>query len=145
MSRNLLLVDKKILPAFFEKVILVRQLIHGGEVKDISEACKRVSISRSTYYKYKDYVFLPEEIGPVRKAILSMLLDHQHGVLSDVLRCISDHEANVITITQTVPIREKASVIMTLDILGLNISIGEFLNELRDRNGVEKINLIDIE
>ncbi len=145
MSRNLLLVDKKILPAFFEKVILARQLIHSGEAKDISEACKRVDISRSTFYKYKDYVFLPEEIGPIRKAILNMLLVHQHGVLSDVLRCISDHEANVITITQTVPIREKASVMMTLDILGLNVSIGEFLNELRNRNGVEKINLVDIE
>ncbi len=145
MSPNLLLVDKKILPAFFEKVILARQLINSGEVKDISDACKKVSISRSTYYKYKDYVFLPEEVGPVRKAILTMLLDHKQGVLSEVLRCISDHEANVITITQTVPIREKASVMMTLDILGLNISITEFLTELKEGQGVEKVNLIDIE
>ena len=145
MSRNLLLVDKKILPDFFEKVILARQLISSGEVKEVSEACKRVTISRSTYYKYKDYVFMPEEMGTSRKAIMSLLLNHQHGVLSDVLRCISDHETNIITISQTVPIRDKASVILTLDIQNLNLSIGDLLSELRDRYGVEKVNLIDIE
>lgn len=145
MSRNLLLVDKKILPDFFEKVILARQLIVSGEVKEVSEACKRVTISRSTYYKYKDYVFMPEEMGTSRKAIMSLLLNHQHGVLSDVLHCISDHETNIITISQTVPIRDKASVILTLDIQNLNIGIGDLLIELRDRYGVEKVNLIDIE
>jgi chorismate mutase len=145
MSRNLLLVDKKILPDFFEKVILARQLINSGEIKEVSEACKRVNISRSTYYKYKDYVFMPEEVGPSRKAVMSLLLNHTHGVLSEVLRCISDHEANVITITQTVPIREKASVILTLDILNLNLSMADLMSALRESDGVEKVNLIDIE
>lgn len=145
MSRDLFLVDKKILPDFFEKVIQARQLITSGEVKEVSEACKRVSISRSTYYKYKDYVFMPEEVGTSRKAVMSLLLNHQHGVLSECLRCISDHEANVITITQTVPIREKASVILTLDILNLKLSMTELMNDLRSREGVEKVNLIDIE
>lgn len=145
MSRDLLLVDKKILPDFFEKVILARSLITGGEVKEVSEACKRVNISRSTYYKYKDYVFLPEEVGPSRKAVMSLLLNHQHGVLSEVLKVISDQEANVITITQTVPIRDKASVILTLDILNLTIGITDLMTALRDLSGVEKVNLIDIE
>jgi len=145
MSQDLLLVDKKILPAFFEKVILARQLLHSGAVKEISEACKRVNISRSTYYKYKDYVFIPEEIGSTRKAVMSLLLDHTHGVLSEVLKCISDHEANVVTITQTVPIRGKASVILTLDILSLNLSLADLLSDLRSRLGVEKASLIDIE
>ena len=145
MSRVLLLVDKKILPAVLVKVIIDRQLISSGEIKEVSEACKRVSISRSTYYKYKDYVFLPEEVGSSRKAVMNLLLNHQHGVLSDVLRCISDHEANVITITQTVPIRDKASVILTLDILNLNLSMAELMTDLRSRDGVEKVSLIDIE
>jgi len=145
MSRDLLLVDKKILPDFFEKVIQARTLINSGEVKEVSEACKRVSISRSTYYKYKDYVFMPEEVGPSRKAVMSLLLNHQHGVLSDVLRVISEVQANVITITQTVPIRDKASVILTLDILNLKLSITELMNDLRNLLGVEKVNLIDIE
>jgi len=145
MSRDLLLVDKKILPDFFEKVILARSLITSGEVKEVSEACKRVSISRSTYYKYKDYVFLPEEVGPSRKAVMSLLLNHQHGVLSEVLRVISDRQANVITINQTVPIRDKASVILTLDIQDLNVSTAELMNELREGDGVEKVSLIDIE
>ncbi len=76
---------------------------------------------------------------------MSLLLNHTHGVLSEVLRRISDHEANVITITQTVPIREKASVILTLDILSLNLSMADLMSALRDCDGVEKVNLIDIE
>jgi chorismate mutase len=120
-------------------------LITSGEVKEVSEACKRVSISRSTYYKYKDYVFLPEEVGPTRKAVMSLLLNHQHGVLSVVLKVISDQQANVITINQTVPIRDKASVILTLDIQDLIVSMADLMNELRNCEGVEKVSLIDIE
>ena len=88
---------------------------------------------------------MPEEVGPSRKAVMSLLLNHTHGVLSEVLRCISDHEANVITITQTVPIREKASVILTLDILSLDLSMADLMSALRESDGVEKVNLIDIE
>ena len=51
------IVDRAILPDVLDKVIEARALVQSGEVKQISDAVKKVGISRGTYYKYKDYVF----------------------------------------------------------------------------------------
>ena len=56
-NNKYLLVDKSILPPYFEKVIEARELLAGGVTKDVSKAVQMVGISRSTYYKYKDYVY----------------------------------------------------------------------------------------
>ena len=53
------IVDSVILPEVLDKVIEARTLLQNGKVRQVSEAVKLVGISRGTYYKYKDYVFLP--------------------------------------------------------------------------------------
>ncbi len=55
------IVDSSILPESFDKVIQARQLLESGKVKQVSEAVKVVGISRGTFYKYKDLVFLPKK------------------------------------------------------------------------------------
>ena len=87
--KNYLIVSKNILPDVYERVIEARNLINSGSVKSISEAVKAVGISRSTYYKYKDYVFSPDENSIGRKAVVSMMLKHEKGVLSNVLYYLS--------------------------------------------------------
>ena len=66
------IVDSTILPDVLDKVIEARSLLQNGEVKQVSEAVKRVGISRGTYYKYKDYVFLPAQGMSERKAVISL-------------------------------------------------------------------------
>ena len=44
-----LLIDKMILPDYYQKVIDARALLTSGRVKDVSEAVRQVGISRSTY------------------------------------------------------------------------------------------------
>ena len=99
MSGNYLIVDKKILPAYFEKVIEARQLLESGEVHEVNNAVKRVGISRSTYYKYKDYIFAPNESAGGRHAVLSLMLSHKTGVLSCVLNAFSECGANILNVT----------------------------------------------
>lgn len=89
MKEKYLIVNKKILPDYFEKVVEARNLLTEGKVKGISDAAKIVGISRSTYYKYKDYVFLPSDNSIGRKALVSMMLEHKKGVLSEVLNYLS--------------------------------------------------------
>ena len=48
------IVDSAILPDVMDKVIEARQMLENGTVRQVSEAVKRVGISRGTYYKYKD-------------------------------------------------------------------------------------------
>ena len=56
MSYKFLMIHTSVLPDVFEKVIEVKEVMKTGKVKEITEAVKIAGISRSTYYKYKDYV-----------------------------------------------------------------------------------------
>lgn len=145
MLKKYLIVSKKILPDVYEKVIEARNLINNGSVKGISEAVKTVGISRSTYYKYKDYVFSPDENQIGRKAVISMMLRHEKGVLSNVLNYLSQEHANILTINQSIPINGKASVNVSLDISDLSKSIDDVVLEMKKIKGVSTVKLLSVE
>ena len=143
--KKYLIVSKKILPDVYEKVIEARNLINNGSVKGISEAVKVVGISRSTYYKYKDYVFSPDENSIGRKAVISMMLKHEKGILSNVLNYLSMQNANILTINQSIPINGKASVNVSLDISDLSKSIDEVMDEMKKIKGATQVKLLSVE
>lgn len=145
MLKKYLIVSKKILPDVYEKVIEARNLINTGNVKGISEAVKMVGISRSTYYKYKDYVFSPSENSIGRKAVISMMLRHEKGILSSVLNHMSSENVNILTINQSIPINGKASVNLSLDISDISKSIDDIITELKKLKGVSAVKLLSIE
>ena len=111
----------------------------------MSEAARTVGISRSTYYKYKDYVFMPSEGNACKKAVISLILSHEKGILSRVLNMLSALGANILTIMQNPPIGDRASVIISMDITGLETSVNGVLETLLTAEGVEKAGLLDIE
>ena len=145
MSSKYLLVDKRILPPYYEKVSEARTLLESGTVCDVSEAAKAVGISRSTYYKYKDFVFSTNPDTDGRKAIVSFTLSHKPGILSEVLGRLSECGANILTITQNLPINSKAHVILTLDVSGLKMEIEEMIKDINSINKVSGTKLISIE
>lgn len=139
------IVDSSILPESFDKVIQARQLLESGKVKQVSEAVKVVGISRGTYYKYKDLVFLPEENMMDRKAVISLMLENQRGILSRVLMAISDSSASVLTINQNIPIHNIASIVISLDLSHLNGTVDDLLNHLQQVQGTSNVQLVSIE
>ncbi len=144
-SKKFLLVDKCILPDYYEKVIEARALLSSGKVKDVSEAVKSVGISRSTYYKYKDYVFALNSDTECRKAIISLTLSHKAGILSEVLGVLSENGANILTITQNLPINSRAHVVISLDISELVLDINHLIEALNSVKGVSGAKLVSIE
>lgn len=145
MLENFLIVNKEILPDYYEKVVEARNMINEGRVKGISEAVKQVGISRSTYYKYKDYIFAPGDNTSGRKAVISLMLNHEKGVLSEVLNQLSNMNANILTITQSLPINRKASVVLSLDISDIIATIEEIIAALAGIHGVSNAKLVSIE
>lgn len=144
MDSNYLIVHKSILPDYYEKVIEARNLIEAGEAKGVSEATSMVGISRSTFYKYKDYVFLPSKsLG--RKATLSFFLNNKKGILSNLINEITAMNGNIITIHQDIPINDHASVTMTIDTFDIEESIENVLKSLKKINGVSSVKLFAIE
>ena len=145
INSKYLLVDKQILPSYYEKVIEARSLLSSGKVKDVSEAVKAVGISRSTYYKYKDYLFSTNSDIDARKAIISFTLAHKPGILSEVLGALSTNGANILTITQNLPVNSKAHVVLTLDVSELKQDLSPLLKEINSINGVSGTKLIAVE
>ena len=145
MLENYLIVHKSILPDKYEKVLETRRLLESGQEKEVSQAVKRVGISRSTYYKYRDYIFEPSERSGSRTAVLEMLLNHTAGQLSAVLSVLSDAGANVLTITQSLPIHGKASVTVSVDISGMSGSVAALMDDIAALPGVSGGRLVDLE
>ena len=145
MKGDYLIVHKKILPVYYEKVLQARNLLESGAERDVSAAVRAVGISRSTYYKYKDYIYSPDSGEMGRKAVISMLLSHEIGVLSTALNKLSALGVSVLTISQNLPIRDVASVLMTLDVSQMIVSIEETTHILGQIPGVENVSLVALE
>lgn len=139
------IVDAEILPDVLDKVIEARGMLESGIVHQVSEAVKRVGISRGTYYKYKDYVFPATQGREERKAVISLMLHHKKGILSETLNCLSEVNANILTINQNIPIHDWASVVISFDFSEMQISLDELLKILRTIKGLTNVQLIAVE
>ncbi len=133
------------LPDVYTKVIEAKRLLKDGDVVGVTEAAKAVGISRSTYYKYCDYVFSLAESDIGKKVTISMLLYHESGVLSNLLELIAKQNCNVLTISQDSPIDSIANVSLTFDISNINTTFNELLEKMKKLKGVKKLDLIAME
>ena len=145
MIKDYLIVEKSALPDYFLKVVEARRLLESGACQQVSSVCEQVGISRSTYYKYKDKVIEPTRLTVGRKAVLLLMLDHESGVLSKVLNSLSGFGANILTITQSLPIHDRASVTISMDISELGGTLEALLAALEGVAGVESLRLVSVE
>lgn len=144
-KKTYLVIDASVLPEIFEKVVQAKEMLRRGSVDGVTQAVKAVGISRSSFYKYKDFVFRLSQESLGRKVTLSMLLSHKPGVLSHILNIVALRKANVLTISQDIPINSIANVSITFDISRMEIEVAEMLEEIGILEGVERIELIAME
>jgi len=140
-----LIVEKSALPDYFIKVVEARRLLESGIYNQVIDAVHAAGISRSTYYKYKDKVLEPSQLTVGRKASLMLQLNHRAGMLSRVLNTVSDFNANILTITQSLPVHGKATIMLSIDLSQLSRSVDEMTDELNAIDGVEQVRLLALE
>ena len=145
MDSRYLIVDKKILPEYFEKVVEASRLLAECEVSDISEAVRTVGISRSTYYKYKDYVMERSARKTSKRAIMSLQLRHEAGVLEKLIRVIASHSYSICTINQSPPVNNIANVMLALNMDDATCGLERLVADMRAAEGIKKANLIGVE
>ncbi len=135
-------IHRSVLPDYFEKVIEIKEIISSGV--NISDACKMVGLSRSTFYKYKDFVNRPStKVG--KRVLLTFKLLDKPGTLSNILNEIASRFANVLAINQEVPIHNIAYVNITADIMKMEISVQEFISELKSLENIIDVTLLAVE
>ncbi len=145
MNDQYLFVERDALPDYFEKVVKARNLLESGECTQVSDAVRRAGISRSTFYKYKDKVIEPSQMDIGHKASLMLTLTHEAGNLSRVLNVVSAYHGNILTITQSLPVHGKASIMLTLDTGRLTDSVARLVDALMEVEGAEKVRLLALE
>ena len=102
-NKEFYIVDKRILPKSIQNVIKVNDLISKTKISKYS-AIKKVGISRSTYYKYKDFIKPFYEGGDDRIYSLHLSVKDRVGMLSEVVDAISKEKINILTVVQNMPV-----------------------------------------
>ena len=144
MNSDYLIVHKSLLPQYLEKVIEARELLNTHEVETITQAVKKVGISRNTYYKYKDFVYENKQVSR-QHAVISAVLKDSPGTLSSLISMITKNNCNIITISQAVPVSGLATVMMTIDISKLKSSINQLINDLQKLSATKSVHLDAVE
>lgn len=132
------LVDCTVLPEVFSKVIEAKKILSKGTVKAVNEAVKEVGLSRSAYYKYKDFVFPFYETTRGKVITLFFVVEDFAGILSSIINQIALAKANILTINQNIPINGLADVTISVETVGMVKDIKELMNEISIIEGVRR-------
>ncbi|MBS6062316.1 ACT domain-containing protein [Criibacterium bergeronii] len=143
--KKLLLVDSKVLPDVYEKVVMAKQLLVSGKAKGVSDAVKKSGISRSSYYKYKDFVFDTSDTISSNIATMEFSLKNVTGILSEILEVFAKQKASILTINQTIPINGVATLTITADISQMLNPVATILDKIKQKNEVLEVKLLAME
>jgi chorismate mutase len=132
------LVDSSVLPEVFTKVIEVKKILSKGVIKTVNDAAKCAGISRSAYYKYKDYVFPFYETSRGKVLTLLFVVEDFSGILSSIINRIALSKANILTINQNIPINGLADVTISIETAGMIQNVEDLLNDIGTIEGVSK-------
>jgi len=133
------IVRSDILPEAIVKTAHAKELLSKGVVETVNQAVKKVSLSRSAFYKYRDGVYPLQD--PLKGTIvtISLLLEHRSGILSQVLNAIARHNGNILTINQNIPLQGVGHVTISMEIAQMDISLDKLFKTLTDLSGVLRI------
>lgn len=132
---NFILISTKVLPPVFEGVLKAKILLADGRAANTTQAVKMAGISRSAYYKYKDFVFAysPEDKNCIN---IHAVLSDKAGVFSALTTVLYQYGVNIITVNQGMPIDGTAAVSLTVRTDNIKLPINELLNILRKTDGI---------
>lgn len=134
-------VKEKALSDVLLKVVEAKRLLESERAETVQEAADMVGISRSSFYKYKDDIFLFHENTKGKKITFVTQMDDEPGLLSDVLRIIAQYHANILTIHQTIPVNGVASLTLSIAILP---TTGDSMKMFTDIEGLGGIHYLKI-
>jgi len=134
-----LLVDSRVLPDVFYKVVYAKRLLAKGKARSSSEAAKMADISRSAFYKYKDCVFPYESKMGDSIATFSATLEDEPGVLASLIAELYRVGANILTVNQNIPVDGVAPVTISCRTMGVVMGDDELIAVLRSIPGVVEV------
>lgn len=139
---KLIIVSSGVLPEVISKVLEVKKLLANREEKSSAAACKRIGVSRSAYYKYKDCVFSYEEKLTQKIINIYAVLKDKPGVLSSVLLALNSLNANILTLNQSIPIDGVAGITVSLRFDGDTYELDSIKSIISEVSGVVEVKIL---
>ena len=136
------LVAEHILPEGIKKTIKVKEMLMTDDRISIQEAVERAGLSRSSFYKYKDYIFPFADASKNKVITLSIILEHKSGVLSSVLNALAKEGGSIITINQGIPLQGVALSTIAIDTRMMDIDLEALFDRIRMIDGVKRLEIL---
>lgn len=141
-SGKLVVVNSTVLPEIILKVLEAKRIKARGDVKSSADACRKIGISRSAYYKYKDFVFAYEEKLTNKIVSLYLVLKDEKGALSSILTSLYEMGANILTVNQNIPIDSVATVTISVKLESDTLNTSDIKNRLSALGCVVDVKII---
>lgn len=137
-----LLIDSKILPDVYTRVLEAKKMIADGVVKNATEAAKLAGVSRSAFYKYKDSVFDYNERYEGHIFTLHIILEDRAGVMMQFVNALYKLGANILTVYQDIPNGGRASLSVSFRAGLDDLNISDMVEMLKKVDGVVSVTQI---
>ena len=133
---------QKAVPEVLLKVVEAKRLLESEKAMTVQEASDRVGISRSSFYKYKDYIFPFHDNAKGRTITLVLQMDDERGLLSDILHIVAVYKANILTIHQSIPVGNLASLTLSVEVRPDTGDISRMVEEMEAQKGIHYVKII---
>ena len=133
------LVDLKVLPEAIKKTIKVKELLNDGICGSINEAVKKVDMSRSAYYKYKDHVEPVTGAVKERSITYFIMMQNDFSLLNKIMRKIKKENNDVLSINSGVAFGENVPTIISFKTKMTLADINLLAESIRRIKGIIRI------
>ena len=133
---------QKAVPEVLLKVVEAKRLLESEKAMTVQEASDRVGISRSSFYKYKDDIFPFHDNAKGRTITLVLQMDDERGLLSDILHIVAVYKANILTIHQSIPVGNLASLTLSVEVRPDTGDISRMVEEMEAQKGSHYVKII---
>jgi len=130
------------LPEIFIKVAEAKRMLQTGEASTVGSATKKVGISRSAFYKYKDAVQPFNNMQAGRIITFYAMLKDNPGVLNSILSIFATSGANILTINQSIPTNGCAAVTISAETSEMSITLEDLIARASAASGIVKFEIL---
>lgn len=141
-NQKFYLVEASALPEIFLKVADAKHLLTTGEANTVYEATRKIGISRSAFYKYREAVHPFQSLATGRIITFQFRLLDEPGVLSAILTTFAQSKTNLITVNSITPTSGVALVTISAETTDMVVPLEDLLRDLNETEGVIKAEIV---
>lgn len=141
-KEQLFILKRQAVPEVLLKVVEVKRLLETSKSLSVQDATDKVGISRSSFYKYRDCISPFYENVRGKTITIMLQVNDKPGLLSSILKILATHSFNILTIHQSIPVNNLASITLSIEVPQDLEDVTETLKTIEDLDGVYYLKIL---